>query len=74
MRRHDFDGLSFVFGLLFAGIGIALLAGITIPNGLVVPWVGPIVAIGLGILILVAARPRSEPAISDDLPSEEPLG
>jgi hypothetical protein len=24
-------------------------------------WVGPAVAIGLGVLILVAARPQSEP-------------
>ncbi len=74
MGRHDFDSLSFVFGLLFAGIGIALMAGITIPNGLVVPWLGPSVAIGLGILILIAARPRREPAPSDDVPSEEATG
>lgn len=72
MQRHDFDTLSFVFGLLFAGIGLVLLAGVTIPEGLVLPWVGPVVAIGLGLLILFAARPRTESTTSDDLPPDAP--
>ena len=27
MRRHEFDVLSFVFGLAFAGVGLVLLGG-----------------------------------------------
>ena len=58
MRRHDFDALSFLFGLLFAGAGLVLLGGSAIREGLALPWAGPLVAIGLAILVLMAARPR----------------
>ena len=60
MRRHDFDALSFLFGLLFAGTGLVLLGG-SAHEGLALPWAGPLVAIGLAILVLIAARPRSDP-------------
>lgn len=70
MRRHDFDALSFVFGLFFVGVGLVLLGGVTISEGLAVPWVGPIVAICLGLLILVAARPHAGSATVDDLPRD----
>jgi len=69
MRRHDFDGLSFAFGLLFAAAGALLLAGVTFSDRLVVPWAGPAVLIVLAVVIVIAARPRSsgagdeEPAI-----------
>jgi len=62
MRRHDFDALSFIFGLLFVAAGLALLGGTAIRDGLALPWAGPVVAIGLGILIAIAARPRSDDA------------
>ena len=61
MRRHDFDGLSFLFGLLFAGAGLVLLGGAAVRGGVTLPWAGPAVAIGRGILIVFAARPRPEP-------------
>ncbi len=66
MRRHDFDALSFLFGLLFAGAGLVLLGGSAIQEGLALPWTGPLVAIGLAILVLIAARPRSDPTEPDD--------
>ena len=64
MRRHEFDALSFLFGLLFAGIGLVLLGGGAIREGLALPWAGPLAAIGLAILVLVAARPRPGDHIS----------
>ena len=60
MRRHDFDALSFTFGLLFAVAGLALLGASAVRHGLSIPWAGPVVAIGLGVLIVFAARPRSD--------------
>ena len=64
MQRHEFDALSFVFGLLFAGAGLVLLGGRALDAGLALPWAGPLIAIGLGIGIVLAVRPRSEPAVS----------
>ena len=61
MRSHDFDPLSFTFGLLFAAAGLVLLGGGLVPHSLDIPWVGPVIAIGVGVLIVIAARPRGEP-------------
>jgi cytochrome c-type biogenesis protein CcmH/NrfF len=58
MRRHELDALSFVFGLVFAGTGLVLLGGRALREGLTLPWAGPLVAIALGVLIVIAARPR----------------
>ena len=66
MRRHEFDVLSFVFGLAFAGVGLVLLGGGgLIPGGLVLAWTGPVVAIGLAVLIVIAARPRAASTAAD---------
>lgn len=56
MLRHPADLLSLAFGLLFAAIGLVLLSG----NGSAVSmtWVGPLVAVGLGALLIMAARSR----------------
>ena len=65
MQRHGFDALSFVFGLLFAGAGLVLLGGRALDAGLALPWAGPLTAIGLGIGIVLAVRPRSERFAND---------
>ena len=65
MRRHDFDTFSFIFGLFFAVAGLVLLGGSASRDGLAIPWAGPVVAIGLAILIVVAARPRGERAATE---------
>lgn len=72
MRRHDFDALSFVFGLAFAGAGLVLLGGGAIRDGLALPWTGPVVAIGVAILIVIAARPRAESTAGGDALGDEP--
>ena len=53
MARHPVDLLSFVCGLLVATLGLLLLSG----NLGQVPmqWVGPLAAIGLGVVIAGAA-------------------
>jgi len=59
MTRHPVDLLSFVTGLLVLGLGLLLLSGGL--GGLALEWVGPAVAIGLGVLIIFAARPERRP-------------
>ncbi len=58
MKKHSFDPISLVFGLVFltlaAGIGLANAVGWLLGN---IPFglVGPIVLVGLGTWMLVAA-------------------
>lgn len=55
MTRHPADLLSLVSGLFVLAFGLVLLSGGI--GDVPMEWVGPAVAIGLGLLILVAARP-----------------
>lgn len=59
MRRHEFDLLSFLFGLLFVSAGLILLGGGAVRDSLSLAWSGPVVAIALGVLIVIAVRPRA---------------
>ncbi|MBI2762584.1 MAG: hypothetical protein HYX54_02340 [Chloroflexi bacterium] len=72
MRRHDFDALSFISGLLFAGAGLVLLGGGAALDGLTLPWAGPIVAIGVAALIVIAAHPRAVSTATDEAPADPP--
>jgi hypothetical protein len=58
VTRHPADLLSLVAGLVVLGLGLVLLSGGV--GDLPMEWVGPLVAIGLGALILFAARPARE--------------
>ena len=69
MGPHRFDSLSFVFGALFVILGLLLLNGGA--DGLPMQWAGPLVAVLLGVVILVAARPR-RPSESDPEPALPP--
>jgi hypothetical protein len=55
VTRHRADMLSLVAGLVALAFGLVLLTG-GIGN-IPLEWVGPAVAIGFGLVILVAARP-----------------
>ena len=66
MKTHRFDAFSFVFGLIFLGVGLVLLSGNA--KALSFEWVGPAVAILLGAMILVAARPERPPKVEAPLP------
>jgi hypothetical protein len=58
VTRHPADLLSLVSGLSVLGLGLLLLSGGA--GDIPFEWIGPAVAIGVGALILVAARPRRE--------------
>jgi drug/metabolite transporter superfamily protein YnfA len=59
MNQHRFDALSFIFGGVFVVAGLLLLTGGI--EGLQMRWVGPVVAVALGLVILFAVRPRRAP-------------
>ena len=54
MRRHPVDLFSFVSGLLVLAVGLVLLSGTL--DQIPLEWVGPTAAIGLGVVIAIAAR------------------
>ncbi len=58
MQRHDVDPTSLVFGLLFAALGLMLLTGDPAGGTVWLGWTGPAVAVGLGLLVVFAVRPR----------------
>ena len=58
MTRHPADLLSLVAGLMVLGLGLLLLLGGV--GDVPMEWVGPMVAIGLGAVIIFAARPTRE--------------
>ena len=64
MDRHPFDPISFVFGAIFVAAGLVLLTGDA--DSLTLPWVGPLVAVGLAALVIFAVRPR-RPAPDPDV-------
>jgi hypothetical protein len=55
MNRHPADMFSLIAGLLALAFGLVLLTGGI--GSIPMEWVGPTVAIGIGVVILVAARP-----------------
>jgi hypothetical protein len=55
MERHPADLFSLLAGLLTLVLGLLLLSGGV--SDVPMEWVGPAVAIGFGLLIVVAARP-----------------
>jgi hypothetical protein len=69
MERHPVDLLSLISGSLVLGLGLLLLSGGL--SGLPMEWVGPAVAIGLGALILVAARPSRPPTEGEPASTDE---
>ena len=65
MRRHNFDPISFVFGALFAAIGLTFLFGDADIGDLHIAVVWPLPLIVIGILMLVSTiqrRNREAPA------------
>ena len=67
MRRHPADLLSLFFGLVFAAAGLLLLSGGG--GALSLAWVGPLVAIALGAVLVLAARTSQPPA--EEQPPED---
>jgi peptidoglycan/LPS O-acetylase OafA/YrhL len=65
VTRHPADMLSLLAGLAVLALGLVLLSGGV--GDLPMEWVGPAVAIGLGVLIVVAARSNRDP--DEDVPA-----
>ena len=75
MRRHEFDPISFVFGMIFAVIGVAFLTGRVDLGDLHLRWLWPIplIAVGLALLVTTQRREgRSEPTGAVPPPRGEP--
>lgn len=56
MTRHRFDPLSFVFGVLFAALGVLGLTGPWTLAELDLAWVGPGLLVLAGVVVLLTAR------------------
>jgi len=65
------DATATASNLLFVGAGLVFLGGSRV-GSVSLAWTGPMVAIGLGILIVIAVRPRSNRRADDDAPEDEP--
>jgi hypothetical protein len=65
VTRHPADLLSLLAGLAVLALGLVLLSGGV--GDLPMEWVGPAVAIGLGVLIVFAARSNRDP--DEDVPA-----
>ena len=61
MTRHSTDYLSLGFGLIFAAVAAGLLFGDLAAMSW--EWLGPVVVIGIGAIVILAARPgrRADP-------------
>jgi hypothetical protein len=72
MTRHAFDAVSFTFGVIILIGGVMLLSGR--PNTDALEWVGPLAAIALGVVILIATLPRRRATTDDETAEDEPMG
>jgi hypothetical protein len=71
MKRHDFDPVSFVFGLLFVAVGLPLMfseSGLAAFEG---RWVFPAFLIIAGGIVLANARKREERQQPEQIESSE---
>ena len=59
MTRHPVDFVSLTFGVLFAVIGLVLLAGDQL--ALTWEWLAPATVIGLGAILIAAGWSRRAP-------------
>ena len=65
MARHRFDPLSLAAGLLFTVCGLLLLSGGL--RGLPMQWAGPLTAIVLAGIVVLAARSSRRPEDDEEI-------
>ena len=68
MKRHAFDPLSFVFGLLFVAVGVPLLFSESGLKALDGRWVFPAFLIIAGAIVLGSTRKREQ--AHEEVPTE----
>jgi hypothetical protein len=73
MKRHVFDPVSLVAGVLFGGLGIAFLTGNLAYGDSDVAWVWPAAIVALGLALLIGAR-EGQPAPPEVEPDAEGPG
>ena len=59
MKRHNFDPISFVFGIVFAGLALLLWSERLELTGLGIEWIGAGVLLFLGASLLISSTRRS---------------
>lgn len=69
MSRHRFDPLSFIFGLLFAGVAAAALIGVEVVALRDLAWIAPSLLVLAGAALLFSSAGRSR---SDEVDADEP--
>jgi hypothetical protein len=72
MRRHKFDPISLVFGLLFAILGVRFSIGAVSFGAVDLSWLWPLAAVALGLALLLSARSSHGRAINDVQDGEGP--
>lgn len=60
MKRHNFDPISFVFGIVFAGLALLLWSERFEWTGLGIEWIGAGVLLFLGASLLISSTRRSK--------------
>jgi hypothetical protein len=69
MKRHAFDPVAFIFGIVFLAVGIPMAfsdRGLTLFEG---RWVAPAVLIVAGVVVLLSTRGRQgqdEPVLPEE--------
>lgn len=77
MKRHAFDAISFVFGLVF--LGFALLIGLPespldlLFDGFSFRWLAPLAVIVVGAALLIPVIRRPAPPVTAPGPMPEPV-
>jgi hypothetical protein len=66
MRTHPFDAVSFVFGAIFAAVGLLALTGVVTISLLDLRWLAPAVLVLVGVVLVVSAARRDTPARAGD--------
>ena len=65
MKRHRFNPISAVFGLLFAILGFRFLTGRIMLAAVDLNWLWPLAAVALGLALLFTARRTDVPESAD---------
>jgi uncharacterized membrane protein len=65
VEGHRPDPLALLFGILFSGIGLAVLVGFAPESLFRLDLLGPAVAILAGVALLLSARRHGEPDPSE---------